>query len=514
MNSFSNGSLFGRHCTKARLNPRRRETASFTSKMRTVPADCTPPTVTTTLRLHNSLTRRVEEFRPLDPERITMYVCGPTVYHYVHIGNARPYVIFGLLARLLRRIYGAEHLIYARNITDVDDKINAAALAAGTPIVSITDRYAAAFHEDMAKLGADVPDVEPRATAHIAEIIAMCEKLIAQGHAYAAEGHVLFDVSSYPQYGQLSRRSVDDMIAGARVEVAPYKKNPADFVLWKPSTPELPGWESPWGRGRPGWHIECSAMAAAHLGETIDIHAGGNDLMFPHHENEIAQSTCANHREFARYWLHNGMLTFSGAKMSKSVGNVARLHDLLERYPPEALRYALLSAHYRQPLEWSDALIEQSIATLNRLYGTLRDLAEYDVRPKIGNAEFELALADDLNTPKALALLNQDAAFARSILDRSKLAIGESERAELANAKADILGSGEMLGLLQQDPEIWFQRGINVDESAVERLIEARRSARAARDFRRADEIRDQLAAMGIAIEDGPQGTRWKVAER
>ena len=475
--------------------------------MRTVPADCTPPTVTTPLRLHNSLTRRVEEFRPLDPERVTLYVCGPTVYHYVHIGNARPYVVFGLLARLLRRIYGAEHVVYARNITDVDDKINAAALAAGTPIVSITDRYAAAFHEDMAKLGADVPDVEPRATAHIAEIIAMCEKLIAQAHAYAAEGHVLFDVSSYPQYGQLSRRSVEDMIAGARVEIAPYKKNPADFVLWKPSTPELPGWESPWGRGRPGWHIECSAMAAAHLGETIDIHAGGNDLMFPHHENEIAQSTCANHREFARYWLHNGMLTFSGAKMSKSVGNVARLHDLLQRYPPEALRYALLSAHYRQPLEWSDALIEQSIATLDRLYGTLRDLA--DIEATAADADtpesFSDTLMDDLNTPDSLAELAR-------LADEARRAVSMGER---RHAKAALLASGELLGLLAQNPDAWFKRGKGLmDAARIEELINTRRSARAARDFKRADEIRDQLAAMGIAIEDGPQGTRWKVAER
>ena len=445
-----------------------------------------------------------------------MYVCGPTVYHYVHIGNARPYVVFGLLARLLRRIYGAEHVVYARNITDVDDKINAAALTAGTPIASITDRYAAAFHEDMKKLGADVPDVEPRATAHIGEIIAMCEKLIAEGHAYAAEGHVLFDVASYPQYGQLSRRSVEDMIAGARVEVAPYKKNPADFVLWKPSTPELPGWDSPWGRGRPGWHIECSAMAVAHLGETIDIHAGGNDLMFPHHENEIAQSTCANHREFARYWLHNGMLTFSGAKMSKSVGNVARLHDLLERHPPEALRYALLSAHYRQPLEWSDALIEQSIRTLDRLYGTLRELAVYDVQPKIATLDAENALRDDLNTPTALSVLNGLAAEARHLLENESKPFGGTVHAELARIKSDLLGCAELLGLLRQQPEAWFQGkpGAKVDGAAIESLLEQRTAARSARDFKRADEIRDQLAAMGIAIEDGPQGTRWKVAER
>jgi cysteinyl-tRNA synthetase len=282
------------------------------------------------LRLHNSLTRQTEEFVPADPARITMYVCGPTVYNYVHIGNARPPVVFGLLARLLKRIY--PNVVYARNITDVDDKINAAASAAGVPIEQITTRYAEAYRVDMARLGADAPDVAPHATAHIGGIISMCERLIGCGHAYAAEGHVLFDVASYVAYGHLSGRSTDDMIAGARVEVAPYKKNPADFVLWKPSTPDLPGWDSPWGRGRPGWHIECSAMAEAHLGTTIDIHAGGNDLMFPHHENEIAQSTCAHDGHiFARYWLHNGMLTFDGRKMSKSLGNVLVLHDLLER---------------------------------------------------------------------------------------------------------------------------------------------------------------------------------------
>ncbi|HEX6614123.1 MAG TPA: cysteine--tRNA ligase [Rhodanobacteraceae bacterium] len=459
------------------------------------------------IRLHNSLTRRVEDFHPLDPERVTMYVCGPTVYHYVHIGNARPYVVFGLLARLLRRHY--PRVVYARNITDVDDKINAAALAAGTPIGAITDRYAAAFREDMAKLGADAPDVEPHATAHIGEIIAMCERLIADGHAYAAEGHVLFDVSSYPDYGQLSRRSVEDMIAGARVEVAPYKKNPADFVLWKPSTPELPGWDSPWGRGRPGWHIECSAMAAAHLGDTIDIHAGGNDLMFPHHENEIAQSTCAHDGKlFARYWLHNGMLTFDGKKMSKSLGNVLQLHQLLQDHPPEVLRYLLLRAHYRQPLDWSDETLKQAKATLDGWYGVLRDLS--DVAVAIADADVpasvEDALCDDLNTPQAFAELAKLADEARAA----------SSAEEKRRAKMALLAGGGLLGLLRQDPEAWFRRagaGTEVDNDAIESLLHERRAARAARDFKRADAIRDQLAAMGIAIEDGPQGTRWKVAQ-
>ncbi|TAN01132.1 MAG: cysteine--tRNA ligase [Rhodanobacteraceae bacterium] len=469
-----------------------------------------------TLRLHNSLTRRVEPFVPADPERVTMYVCGPTVYSYVHIGNARGPVVFDVLARLLRSRRRYPPLVYARNITDVDDKINAAAAEAGVPIAAIANRYAAVYREDMAKLGVAPPDIEPLATEHIAPIIAMCETLIANGHAYAAEGHVLFDVASFDDYGMLSGRSTDELIAGARVDVAPYKKNPADFVLWKPSTPELPGWDSPWGRGRPGWHIECSAMAAAHLGETIDIHAGGNDLLFPHHENEIAQSTCAHGgKTFARFWLHNGMLTFDGAKMSKSVGNVKQLHALLQKHPPEALRYALLSAHYRQPLDWSDALIEQSVATLDRLYGTLRDLSACDVKPTVTTRDIAEALDDDLNTPQALAALNGLAFEARHLLEHEPRPLSENALAELRRIKADLLGNGAWLGLLQQDPEAWFKRGSeHVDAAHVESLIEARRAARAARDFARADAIREELAAMGVAIEDGPQGTRWKVAER
>ena len=464
------------------------------------------------LRLHNSLTRRTEPFVPTDPERVTMYLCGPTVYSYVHIGNARGPVVFDVLARLLRRKF--PRLVYARNITDVDDKINAAALEAALPIAAIADKYAAIYREDMARLGVAPPDVEPLATRHIAAIIAMCGNLVESGHAYAAQGHVLFDVAKFADYGKLSGRSIDEMIAGARVEVAPYKKNPADFVLWKPSTPDLPGWDSPWGRGRPGWHIECSAMAAAHLGDVIDIHAGGNDLLFPHHENEIAQSRCAHGTQiFARYWLHNGMLTFDGAKMSKSVGNVKQLHALLDRHPPEALRYALLSAHYRQPLDWSDALIEQSITTLDRLYGTLRDLADCDVAPSISTQDVEAALEDDLNTPQALAALNGLAFEARHLLEHEPRPLSDTATAELRRIKADLLGSGASLGLLQQDPEAWFKRGAeHVDTAQVEGLIEARRAARASRDFARADAIRAELAAMGVAIEDGAEGTRWKIA--
>ncbi len=460
------------------------------------------------LHLYNSLTRRVEAFSPADPARTTMYVCGPTVYNYVHIGNGRGPVVFGVLADLLRRRFGT--LAYARNITDVDDKINAAAAEQGVPISVIADRFTAAYREDMAALGVAPPDLEPAATAHIPQIIEMISTLVERGHAYAAEGHVLFAVDRFEGYGKLSRRELEDMLAGARIEVAPYKKNPGDFVLWKPSSDALPGWESPWGRGRPGWHIECSAMAAAHLGDTIDIHAGGVDLQFPHHENEVAQSECAHGgKPFARFWLHNGMLNFDGAKMSKSVGNIARIHDLVREHPPEALRYALLSAHYRGPLDWSDALIEQSVRTLDRLYGTLRDLADYQVEPTIP-ASVENALDDDLNTPKALSEIAALASQARSILANSGSSPGTAERAELANLKADLLGAGRVLGLLQQDPAAWFARGASgEDDARIQALVDARVAAKQARDFARADAIRDELAAEGIVLEDTPQGVRW-----
>ena len=453
-------------------------------------------------RLHNSLSRRVEDFVPQDPNRVTLYVCGPTVYNYVHIGNARPAVVFALLARLLRRHFPG--VVYARNITDVDDKINEAARQSGQPISGITERFGAAYRDDMRRLGVDPPDVEPHATTHVPQIIAMCERLIASGNAYVAEQHVLFDVTSYAEYGHLSGRSVEDMIAGARVEVAPYKKNPADFVLWKPSSSDLPGWESPWGRGRPGWHIECSAMSETHLGETIDIHAGGVDLLFPHHENEIAQSTCAHGgKQFARYWLHNGMLTLEGRKMSKSVGNTQVLHELLEIYPPEVLRFVLLKAHYRQPLDWSDAALRQARATLDGWYGVLRDLTEVGVADADVPTEFEAALLDDLNTPDAFAIL-------AGLADAARRSAGT---ADATDAKSRLLAAATLIGLLQQDPESWFKQapaGTEVDAARVDALIAERNAARVARDFARADQIRAELASMNITIEDGAQGTRWR----
>ena len=396
------------------------------------------------IRLYNNRNRSLEDFEPQNPNQVTMYLCGPTVYNYVHIGNARGPVVFDVLAKLLRRHF--PKLIYARNITDVDDKINTAAAEQNVPITVITDKFTKIYREDMLKLGVTPQDIEPHATDHIPHIIAMIEKLISTDHAYAAEGHVLFSVASYADYGKLSRRPMDEMIAGARVDVAPYKRDAGDFVLWKPSTPELPGWDSPWGRGRPGWHIECSAMAEAHLGETIDIHAGGNDLLFPHHENEVAQSTCAHGgKVFARFWIHNGMLDFGGTKMSKSLGNVSVLHGLLETHPAEALRYALLTAHYRQPLDWTDGLIEQSIKTLDRLYGTLRDLNDIDATRATPDA-IEAALCDDLNTPIALSELARLASEARK-------ADSIEEKARL---KSELLGAGALLGLLQQEPATYY----------------------------------------------------------
>ncbi len=449
------------------------------------------------LTLYNTLSRTKEPFRPLDAARVRMYVCGPTVYDYAHIGNARPIVVFDVLFRLLRRLYGEQGVVYARNITDVDDKINAAAKASGEPIRAITERTARAFHEDMAALNALPPTVEPRATEHIAPMIAMIETLLARGHAYVAEGHVLFAVATMPDYGRLSRRDRDEMIAQARVEVAPYKKDPADFVLWKPSDADTPGWDSPWGLGRPGWHIECSAMSQQYLSETFDIHAGGVDLVFPHHENEIAQSTCANGPgTFARVWMHNGYLMVEGEKMSKSLGNFLTVHDLLREFPGEALRLTLLATHYRQPLDFTRAGVAQAKRTLDRWYLAAGDAAAGDVPPGV-----IAALEDDLNTPQAIAALHKlaDAAL-------------QGDAAARAALKA---GAG-MLGLLARDAEDWRHgrpaAASDLTDADIAALIEQRLAARKARDFQGADKIRAELLGKGVVLEDGPMGTTWRRA--
>ncbi len=454
------------------------------------------------LYLHNTLSRTKEEFVPADPSRVTMYVCGPTVYSFAHIGNARPAVVFDVLVRLLRHLYPT--VVYARNITDVDDKINAAAKEQGVEIGRITEKFKAIYHDDMAALGVAPPDIEPHATDHIPEMIAMMQTLIDNGHAYAAEGHVLFNVPTYADYGRLSKRDREEMIAGARVEVAPYKRDPADFVLWKPSTPDLPGWDSPWGRGRPGWHLECSCMIEKHLGRTIDIHGGGVDLVFPHHENEIAQSTCAHGGEtFVRYWLHNGFVNVDREKMSKSIGNVLLVNELLNAAPGEAIRLALLNAHYRQPLDWSDDGLAHARRMLDRLYGALRNLADVEPSGDAPDPDFLVALEDDLNTPRALAALFE-------VARRANVSTDDAERSAL---KGSLIASGALMGLLGEDPETWFagtDTGDGLDAAAIEAMIADRNAARADRDFATADRIRDELTTAGIVLEDGPEGTKWR----
>jgi cysteinyl-tRNA synthetase len=455
------------------------------------------------LALHNTLTRAREPFEPGDPSRVTMYVCGPTVYNYAHIGNARPPVVFDVLARLLRRSFG---LTYARNVTDVDDKINDAVKAEGVPIGALTARYLAAYNDDLRTLGVAPPDVEPRVTDHLPAIVAMIERLVASGHAYAAEGHVLFAVGSFAEYGRLSGRDPEDMLAGARVEVAPYKRDPGDFVLWKPSDPDIVGWQSPWGRGRPGWHIECSAMAEAHLGETIDIHGGGVDLLFPHHENEVAQSTCVHGgARYARFWLHNGLVQMDGEKMSKSLGNVRLVRDLLAAHGGETIRLALLNAHYRQPLDWTDQLVAESRQKLDRMYGALRDAGIDGAQTGAPSAEPPAAvleaLEDDLNTPEALAALFGIVRAANRATDpQEKRALAESLRA-----------GAWLLGLLAQAPKAWFATGASGDEDAeIDSLVKQRDALRRERNFAEADRIRRELTERGIVIEDAAGGARWR----
>jgi len=453
-----------------------------------------------TVHIHNTLTRSKEEFKPIDPKKVRVYFCGPTVYNYAHIGNARACVVFNQLVQVLRYAYGTGHVQYASNLTDIDDKIIEAAKQSGEDISVITKKYAAIYNEDMAALGAGKPDFQPRATDYVPQMLAMIDKLIKAGHAYAAEGHVLFSVPSWPDYGKLSRRSRDDLIAGARVEVAPYKKDAADFVLWKPSTPEQPGWDSAYGRGRPGWHLECSAMNEAINGNHFDIHAGGEDLIFPHHENEIAQSVCAHGGEtYVNYWMHNGYLMVEGQKMSKSVGNVVLVHELLKRMPGEAVRFALLSTHYRQPFDWTEDLLLQCKRTLDRYYGMLRevkDIAPVDVDVPQSIAD---ALKDDLNTPKAFAEL-------ASVAKTLSTAKNEAEKAE---AKGALLAAGKLMGLLQQNAEAWFKTG--ADEGAIDKLVAEMVDARKNKDYKRSDEIRDELKKdHGVIVSQTPEGIKWR----
>ncbi|MDP5307233.1 cysteine--tRNA ligase [Paracoccus spongiarum] len=449
------------------------------------------------IRLTNTRTRRKEDFTPIDPRNLRLYLCGPTVYDRAHLGNARPVLVFDVLVRLLRHAYGAGHVTYVRNFTDVDDKINARAAETGRPIRDITRETIGWYHDDMDALGAERPDHEPRATDFIGQMIAMIEVLIGRGHAYAAEGHVLFDVRSYADYGRLSGRSVDDMIAGARVEVAPFKRDPMDFVLWKPSDGDQPGWDSPWGRGRPGWHIECSAMSEALLGPSFDIHGGGIDLQFPHHENEVAQSCCAHPGAgFAKVWLHNEMLQVEGKKMSKSLGNFFTVRDLLDRpagqgggVPGEVIRLVMLSTHYRKPMDWTEAKRAEAEAVLRRWRGLV---AGIEPAPSPAPAVLD-ALCDDLNTAGAIAALHDLA--------------GKGDAAGL-------LAGARMLGLLLPGMGGWAEAGADADADAaglIGTLLAARAAARSARDFARADAIRDGFAAAGVAIKDTAGGAEWSL---
>ncbi|ASK35326.1 cysteine--tRNA ligase [Alloalcanivorax mobilis] len=455
------------------------------------------------LKLHNTLTGTKDEFVPLDPNRITLYVCGPTVYNYVHIGNARPVVVFDVLYRLLSRLY--PQVVYARNITDIDDKIINACAQTGEPMAALTERFSAAFAEDMAALNALPPVIVPKATDHIGDMIAMIETLVAKDHAYAADGHVLFAVESMPDYGKLSGRNLEDMLAGARVEVADYKRHPGDFVLWKPSSDHQPGWDSPWGRGRPGWHIECSAMIHKHLGDVIDIHGGGQDLIFPHHENEIAQGCCAHGTEYVRYWMHNGYINIDGEKMSKSLGNFRLVRDLLTHYPGEVLRFALLSSHYRSPLNFSADVLDQARKSLDSLYYALLGRGENVVAASGYRLPEDhpvlAALRDDLNSAEAISALHAIAARLNKAGPGDKPAL-----------KAELLAGAELLGLLGEDPTGWFQAAggdHDLDAAYIDALVAERDQAKKSRDFARADQIRDQLKDAGVQLEDTREGTRW-----
>lgn len=454
------------------------------------------------LSIYNTLTGNKEPFVPQDPNRVTLYVCGPTVYNYLHIGNGRSAVIFDTLVRLLR--YQYNQVVFARNITDVDDKINQAAREENVSIRELTDRYIQAYHEDIAGLNVALPDIEPRATDHISEMITAIEAMLAAGHAYAADGHVLFHVPSFSAYGKLSKRNTEDMLAGARVEVASYKKDPMDFVLWKPSSAEQPGWDSPWGRGRPGWHIECTAMIQAHLGNTIDIHGGGRDLTFPHHENELAQGTCCHSDEdYVRYWMHNGMLTVNGEKMSKSLGNFITIRDALQTYHGEHLRLMMLSSQYRSSLDWTESLIRQSKQTLDRFYNALGEASTLTSTPAPELlTNFLAAMNDDLNTPLAIAAMHE-------LAGQMFKASSDSEKQQL---KWALLASGELLGILKETPEHWFTAADDgaITGEQIEQLISDRTAAKKAKNFAQADAIRAQLDDAGVEIQDTRDGVRWR----
>ena len=462
------------------------------------------------LSLYDTQARAKRPFVPADPARVTMYVCGPTVYNFAHIGNARPVVVFDVLFRLLRQTFGIDAVLFAANVTDVDDKINRKAAEEGVSIDVITDRYLVAYNADMAELGALRPTFQPRATRTMDAIIALIGRLVDNGSAYAAEGHVLFDTQACADYGSLSGHPMDEMIAGARVEVAPYKRHPADFVLWKPSKPGEPVWDSPFGPGRPGWHIECTAMIEESLGLPIDIHGGGIDLLFPHHENERAQGVCAHghgpdgERTYARYWMHNGFLNFGEEKMSKSLGNVALVNDLVKSTPGEALRWALLVGHYRAPLEWTGELIAQSVKALDRLYGAMRRSAGVEAADTGPAPAFLAALEDDLNTPAAMAELF-------GLATALETATGPGR----PGAKGRLLASARLMGFLFGDPEAWFQGGADdAFKSRIDSLVASRTEARANRDWPAADRIRDELAALNVEVMDSASGATWRLKER
>ncbi len=458
-----------------------------------------------TLRLHNTLARQKQDFHPANPERVTLYVCGPTVYNHAHIGNFRPVIVFDTLFRLLRATYGEEHVVYARNITDIEDKIIARAQDENVSIDTLTKKYAEIYNAEAATLNALPPSIEPWATAHIGQMVDIIAALIEKGHAYVGASGVWFHVPSMKDYGALSGRKQEDNEAGARVAVSDEKRNAADFALWKfakPDEPEDAIWDSPWGKGRPGWHIECSAMAAAQLGTTIDIHGGGVDLQFPHHENEIAQSQCAHGAPMANYWMHNGFLDMSGEKMSKSLGNVVLLKDLLKEWDGEVIRLALLSGHYRMPLDWTPDLLAQAKATLDRVYGALGRVWEApDIAPEVDR--IKRSLNDDLNTPEALAELSRLAATAnRAETDGDVRSMGET--------KASLLAAGNLLGLLQSTPADWAKGTDGDDNARIDAMVAARNAARAAKDWAESDRIRDELKAEGIEIMDGADGATWR----